>query len=72
MMQATQEITRLRAKLESVKKCLVAWRCWKRGHELLEVPAKPFGPCPACGMDGAGHGVFSDDREGLIRILTTD
>ncbi len=69
---AADEIESLRAKLESAKKCLVAWRCWKCGHELLEVPEKPFGPCPACGMDGHGHHLFCDDREELIRILTTE
>lgn len=69
---ALREIQRLNAKLKAIRGCLVAWRCWKCGHELLNVPPEPFGPCPACGMDGFGHGLFCDDREELVRLLAEE
>ena len=53
---------------KEVLDCLVVWRCWNCEHELYEIPVDPFGPCPKCKMDGAGHKIFSPDYAELRRL----
>lgn len=51
-------------------KCLVIWRCVKCRHDLYEMPPHSTGPCPTCGTVSHMHGIFCDDRDELLRLLT--
>lgn len=53
---------------EEIRKCLVRWRCAACGHELIEMPEEPFGPCPKCGVSGVHYG-FHDNRPRLVRLV---
>ena len=52
-------------------KCLVVWRCAdpKCGFELHKMPSHSR-KCGRCGLESWAHGVFSDDRDGLVKLLT--
>ena len=51
-------------------KNLVVWRCSDRkcGFELYAVPTN-WHLCRRCGLDSPLHGIFSDDRDGLVKLL---
>ena len=59
----------LREFAEKCLKHLVLWRCVNCGLDLYEIPEEPFGKCPCCGVASHLHGIFSDDREGLLAFL---
>lgn len=65
---AHDEAVRREVALDYLKH-LVLWRCWNCRHDLYGIPDLPFGPCLECGMEGHGHQLFSDDREGLLEKL---
>jgi hypothetical protein len=54
-------------------KCLVVWRCadQKCGFELHKMPSHS-GKCGRCGLESYFHGIFSDDRDGLVKLLTKE